>query len=201
MLARCVSKDWVVGTMDHMGQTRPLELLQERVIDAYLSESSLDLPSPDDPTWTVIPLWRYPVALVAHPNHPLARVTGLSLHDLLRFPVPPLPAACFPVASAVLERIGLPIAGADDPPPLRYDSSDWEGRTADQVTLSYSTPFGRQIHPALRALESAPLLTNGGALICRRDVAAHGVMAQLVADLRTQLAKLAPSLPGLELLP
>jgi len=201
MLARCLSKDWVVGTMDHLGQARPLALLEERVIDAYLTESSLDLPAPEDPTWTVIPLWRYPVALVAHLDHPLAGVTGLSLQDLLRFPVPPLPASGFPVVSEVLRGIGLPIAGAEAPPPQRYDSSDWEGLTADQSTLSYATPFMRQIHPALRALESAPLLTNGGALICRCDVAAHGVIAHLVADLRTQLARLAPSLPGLELVP
>lgn len=60
MLARCLSKDWVVGTMDHLGQARPLALLEERVIDAYLTESSLDLPAPEDPTWTVIPLWRLP---------------------------------------------------------------------------------------------------------------------------------------------
>jgi len=97
---------WCVGSLDMLG-TSPLTLLRDRVIDAWLTDAADDIPDSLDFPIIVWPLARQPVTLMAHPQHPLAGETHLSLTDLKRFPLPMIPEACFPRTHAICAGIGL----------------------------------------------------------------------------------------------
>jgi len=98
---------WVVGRFDLPGVQRPLQLLEDRVMDAWVGSYQPDLPGPDDPDWWVLDLLREPVQLLAAPDHPLAQVRGLSGADLEPFPSLALPPGWFPRTEAVLREQGL----------------------------------------------------------------------------------------------
>ena len=75
---------------------RPLSLLRDRVVDAWIGAYQPDLPGPDDPEFCVVDLLRETVFLVASPTHPLAGEGCLSAGDLERFPSMALPTGMLP---------------------------------------------------------------------------------------------------------
>lgn len=84
--------DWMLGSFDLPGMERPLELLEQRMIDAWVGSYHPDLPDADDPVWWVVDLLRTPLQLQAAPDHPLAGERRLSQGELTRFPSLALPA-------------------------------------------------------------------------------------------------------------
>ena len=141
---------WLVGRFDLPGLHRPLQLLRDRVIDAWVGSYQPDLPGPDDPEWWVLDLLRQPVQLLAAPDHPLARVRQLSRTDLEPFPSLALPSGWFPRTEAVLRQQGL----WSDPVRIRrYDPSCWEGRCADGVTLTYGQSLTEALQPTTVRLD------------------------------------------------
>ena len=186
---------WILGTLDHVGVAQPLRLLHERVIDAWVCDTALELLPRELPDLQVFHLYRQPVLLAAHRDHPLARIGGLSHADFARFPSLSLPEGALPHMQAQLASLGF----GDVVVQMRqYDPGDWEGRTADGVTLAYTTPFNRLLQPDLVPLRCAPLLQSGGLLLCRRDVADHGAIAQLHTLLCGRLQQWLPRLEQLE---
>jgi hypothetical protein len=191
---------WFIGPLDAVGTTAPLALLRDRVIDAWLTDSAEDLPPSLDFPARVWPLARQPVTLLAHPNHPLASETNLTLADLLRFPAPIIPAEGFPRSHAICADIGL---GTLEIAKRRYDPESWEGQTADQVTLAFTTPLNARAFPSLVPLDSGPLFTNRLALVCRSDVGEHAKLQDLHCLLMARLQHLQsrhPQLRKLQLL-
>ena len=63
---------WERGVWDHVGMARPLQLVRERVIDAWIGSYQPDLPD-DDADLCVIDLCATAVHLVAALDHPLVR--------------------------------------------------------------------------------------------------------------------------------
>ncbi|MEB3255392.1 MAG: LysR substrate-binding domain-containing protein [Synechococcaceae cyanobacterium] len=189
---------WCLGRGDILGLRRPLQLLQERVIDAWLIDNTVDLPPADAPEIARFDLFRYPLWLAAADGHPLAGASALSLDDLRRFPVPQTPPTLFPNTGRHFAALGL------SGPALRsrrYDPADWEGRTADGVSLTFGTPFNLAQHTHLRRLDSDPLLINGVALVVRRDCLEQQPILELRRALRQRLQQLQPRLHDLEALP
>lgn len=189
---------WRLGRGDILGLVRPLQLLRERVIDAWLIDNTVDLPPADDPEIARFDLFRYPLWLAAVEGHPLAGASALCLDDLRRFPVPQTPLPLFPNTGRHFATLGL--AG----PALRsrrYDPGDWEGRTADGVTLTFGTPFNLAQHPRLLRLDSDPLLINGVSLVVRRDRCEQRPLQELRRELQLRLQQLQPRLLDLEALP
>jgi hypothetical protein len=127
--------------------------------------------------------------------------SALSLDDLRRFPVPQTPLPLFPNTGRHFANLGL--AG----PALRshrYDPADWEGRTADGVSLTFGTPFNLAQHARLRRLDSEPLLINGVSLVVRRALLEQPLILQLTRQLQQRLQRLQrlqSRLPDLEALP
>ncbi|MFM7734341.1 MAG: hypothetical protein ACKO6F_12960 [Cyanobium sp.] len=140
---------WRLGTLDHIGMARPLQLLRERVIDAWLIDNSHDLPPPDDPGIAGFDLFRYTLLLAADPCHPLAGVQGLRRGDLARFPVPQLPPEEFPSTSRCLSAFGL---GGLEVSSRRYDPADWEGRTRDLREQPVIAALREQLASRLRRM-------------------------------------------------
>lgn len=176
LLAAPPPPGWLLGTFDHIGMGRPLQLLRERVIDAWLIDNLLDLPPLDDPEIRRFDLFRYPLRVAADARHPLVGVQGLCMEDLWRFPVPQLPAEQFPRTSRRFSDLGL---GGWKVSASRYDSADWEGRSRDGATLVFGTPSNLALHNHLRPLDLEPLLWNGISLVFHRDLQEQAVIAAL----------------------
>ncbi|MFM7265661.1 MAG: LysR family transcriptional regulator [Cyanobium sp.] len=158
---------WIRGNFDLPGREVPLRLLRERVIDAWVASYQPDLPDADDPDWWVLDLTRQPVRLLAAPDHPLAQEHNPSHCDLSRFPSLALPGGWFPRTETILQRQGL---WQDEVAMDRYDPTDWEGRCADGVTLTYGTSLSEPLQPVTSRLEWDLGLITGEALVVRRDL-------------------------------
>lgn len=194
--ARPMPEGWLPGVFDHVAMARPLQLLRDRVIDAWIASYQPDLPDPDDPEWAVFDLCRMPVQVMADHAHPLAYERGLQRVDLHRFPSLALPDGLFPRTEAVLKEQGLwttPVAMT------RYAPEFWEGRTTDQVTLGFGNCLNHQLTPQLVPVDWNLGLNSGEAVVTRRDVAQHGPIQELVNELRRRARALQQRHPELQL--
>lgn len=196
-LLQPLPEGWIGGTFDHVGVDRPLQLLRERVIDAWLCDAVDDLPQASLADLAVLPLWRAPVLPLAAASHPLAAERGLSRADLLRFPSLDLPVSGYLRSRALLQEQGF---GTQATSLRRYEPEGWEGRIAGQLTLACSTPLHQRALPGLVLLEVEPLFSNGGALLCRLDQADQPAISLLEATLRSRLRRREAELPGCALL-
>jgi hypothetical protein len=187
---------WINGSFLLPGRELPLELLRERVIDAWVASYQPDLPDPDDPQWWVLDLVRQPVRLLAAPNHPLVGVRRPSADDLGRFPSLALPAGWFPRTEAILRGQGL---WQEEVRMSRYDPADWEGRCGDGVTLTYGQSLTEALQPTTVRLDWDLGLITGEALVVRRDLVDQPAVQQLVEHLLQQARLLAARFDDVEL--
>ncbi len=186
---------WVLGPQDAMSVVGPLSLLRERVIDAWLTDAAHDLPTDQDFPFVVWPLANQPITLMAAADHPLAGAAGVSVSDLLRFPLPILPAQAFPRSHAICDRLGL---GSLEVAIRRHDPQSWEGKTADGVTLAYTTPLNTRFFPKLIGIDCEPLFFNRIALVLREDISEQGRVQELHCLLKSRLQHLQGRLTSLE---
>ncbi|MFM7360779.1 MAG: LysR family transcriptional regulator [Cyanobium sp.] len=182
---------WIAGRSDLPGLRRPLQLLEERVLDAWVGSYQPDLPDADNPQWLVIDLLQVPVQLLAAADHPLAGEQGLIQGDLLRFPSLALPTGWFPRTEAVLRSQGLWQDPLDMP---RYDPASWEGRCADGVTLTYGQSLTEALQPGTVRLDWNLQLLTGEALVVRRDLAERAPIQALIERLRGRAREIAGQL-------
>jgi DNA-binding transcriptional LysR family regulator len=118
---------WTKGNLNYLEYGRPVDLLKDRVIDAWLCGAP-DLPA--DPELTCVQLFEMPMLLAARCDHPLLqRQAPLTLEDVAAYPLLPLPQRAFPVFEAQLKALGLGGAHTEAPP----DSS---GREADGLSFA-----------------------------------------------------------------
>lgn len=196
-LLRPLPEGWLLGGCDHLGVDRPLQLLRERVIDAWICDAAQDVPAEALQELAVLPLWRAPVQLAAAAGHPLAGEQGLGLEDLLRFPSLDLPEPGYRRSRGRFRAQGF----GDQPNAMRrFDISSWEGQTAGQVTLVCTTSLNSLALPAQVVLDTPPLFWNGGSLLTLLDQADQPAIVALEAFLRQRLRCLAGRLPAYALL-
>lgn len=186
---------WITGRFDHIGLERPLELLRKRVIDAWISSAMLDLPTSEDGELQVFPLSRFPLWMMAAGEHPLAGEQGLRRRDLESFPSLALPDGMYPVFERELRRRDLWSAPVRM---RRYRAQDWEGRCADQVTMSVGNCVGRLFQPDLVPLDWDLELISGQALVVHRDVAEQGAIQLLLELLRRRVVRIRDRDPVLQ---
>lgn len=175
-----VPDGWITGHFGLPGLQRPLGLLRERVLDAWVCSYQPDLPAADDPDWWVLDLLQAPLQLLGAPQHPLAHERRLSQADLERFPSLALPAGWFPRTEAHLRQQGLWRESVDF---HRYDPDDWEGRSHDGVTLLYGNSLTEALMPCTTRLDWDLGMICGDALVVRRDLADQPAIQQLAAIL------------------
>jgi DNA-binding transcriptional LysR family regulator len=196
LLAHPLPQGWIGGVYDHIGVQRPMQLLRDRVIDAWICDAVDDLPPPAGrPDLAVHPLWRIPVALHAAPTHPLAHERGLTTDDLRSFPCLDIPAGSFERSRSLLHGLGL------DHRPTKlvpYIQTDWEARAQDGFTLLCFTSLHRLASPDLVPLDAPEAFSNGGALVCHRDLADHPPIQMLLDTLKGRLAQTAAAITDLE---
>jgi hypothetical protein len=179
---------WMSGPPDRIHLTRSLQLLRDRVIDAWITTAADDLPDPPDPFCRGFDLYTAPVSLVAAADHPLIGINGLSRDDLLAFPSAGVRCEWLPRTEAHLRSLGL----WSHPVRLdKYDHHRWDGRTGDGHTLAYASPPMLALNPALRRLHLDLRLRCRAALLVHRDHAEAGPLALLLQELRRRIARMA----------
>jgi hypothetical protein len=186
---------WTMGPHNRVGIRSPLGLLKERIIDVWLTDAADDLPETPECPIVVWPLAQQPTTLIASARHPLVGDTSLKIADLARFPIPVVPKEGYPRCHALCTQLGL---GTINTEVHRYDAQNWEGRTADDLTLVHTTPLNARAHPHLVALDSVPLFTNRLAMVCREDVATYERVQDLHCLLKIRLQYLQKSHAHLE---
>lgn len=192
---------WLKGNLNYLEYGRPLDLLRDRIIDAWICGAP-DLP--DDPELTCVQLFDVPMLLAAHRDHPLLRRQApLTLEEVSAYPLLPLPQRAFPVFEAQLEALGF--AG-----PAKEAPADPAGPAADTL------PFAERCLGIASALtlplygadyQALPLeipIHFGDGLVIHSEFATHRrsqeLLDSLLAHIRTALADnpavrlLAPSL-------
>lgn len=183
-LATLVPEGWVNGVWDHAGMTRPLHLIREGIIDAWIASYQPDLPEEDDPDFAVIDLCTTPVRLVANKHHPLAKKKGICKQDLEAFPSLSLPKGWFPRTEEKLSSHGL---WSTEAKIKKYRRDRWEGRTEDQVTLSYATCLGLEIMENLMILDYDLNLTSGEGLVVKKSLAEDKRIQSLLLCLKKRV--------------
>jgi DNA-binding transcriptional LysR family regulator len=197
LLATPTPPGWILGLSSIVGIPRNLQLVRDRIVDAFLTGLP-DLPDPDDPDLTALVLSSMPVFFVAAPDHPLRRQSRLSLAEIARFPSLALPANSYPRVEADLRRIGL----WNDPVRMtRYRRDHWEGRAEADLTIGYGTPLSLEVSGG--SLVRLPLelpFRSGEALVVRRESHDHPKLLALRQLLLGRLRQLAERHPEIEVL-
>ncbi|MEY4431627.1 MAG: hypothetical protein RLZZ533_1563 [Cyanobacteriota bacterium] len=189
---------WRLGRSNIVGVARNLQLVQERIVDAWIAGLP-DLPGADHPELTAIVLSHMPVVFTCSPGHPLLQLQQPSLEDVAAFPSLALPAGSYPVVEAELRRIGL---WNDAIRMRRYRRDRWEGRVENDLVVGYGTPLslrvcGGQLCPLPLQLP----FHSGDALVVHRDFLGHPALETLLGHLRTNLQQLAQEHPEITLIP
>ena len=188
-------QSWVCGPSNFLNVSHPLALLRESILDAWLG-CYPDVPVDDD-EFVVINLTRYPSVFLVDQQHPLLqRKVELKLDDLQDFPVLSLPDGAFPKIQHHLKGLGFQrsTVGA-----VRHEVSRWEGRTEDQVTISYGTVHTiGNFHGKKVPLPLSTGLTVGDSLVVKRCFADSDYFRQLLLYLSQRAQSLSDSLDDLE---
>jgi hypothetical protein len=196
LLCTPTPEPWMLGLANIVGIARNLQLVRERIVDAFLAGLP-DLPEPDDPDLTAIVLSSMPVFFVARADHPLVGRRNLSYPEIAHYPTLALSPGSYPLVEQALQTIGL---GNDPVRMQRYRRDLWEGRAETELTIGYGTPLSLEISGG--DLVRLPLdlpFHSGEALVVRREYAAHPELLALRRELLARLAQLATHHPELKL--
>ena len=174
---------WCTGVFNLPGPRRPVQLLKDRVIDAWVYADP-DLPD-HDPELVVLRFSDAAIQLIADPRHPLQRQSGLRLADTGAFPTLALPDELLPEAAKAFRALGLWTTPSRM---ARYELDRWEGLCEDEVTIAYGFGLSLEVQPGLRPLPLALPMRTSDALILRRDVADQLPIGTLLGDLRRRTA-------------
>lgn len=181
---------WIAGNFDFMEYHRPLQLLRDRVIDAWIA-SYPDVPGPDDPDVLAIPLSRMPALLVVKEGHPLLGLGDqVGFDDIACYPFLSLPEGAFPVFQRVLEECGLwttfPQRGVEPPP-------SWRGKSdIEDLLVCIATPLTMHLYgDSYRALPLRLPVQVGDALVVGKEFVHTPQVKLLAALLRRRIATVA----------
>ena len=186
---------WVCGLSNFLNLSYPLTLLRESILDAWLG-CYPDVPVDDD-EFIVVNLTRYPSYFLVDQQHPLLEnKEELKLDDLQKFPVLSLPDGAFPKIQKHLKGLGFQRSNVGV---VRHEVSRWEGRTEDQLTISYGTVHTiGNFHGTKVPLPLSTGLTVGDSLVVKRCFADSDYFRQLLFYLSKRAQSLSESLDDLE---
>ncbi len=188
---------WITGNMNYLEYARPLQLMRERVIDAWLC-SAPDHPQDDD--LLSVPLCTMPAWLIARTTHPLLQQSEtLSVEVARRYPVLPLPEGAFPVFQARIDGLGF----HNDFSQLRAiaDELGHDHRASEELALAIASPLTLSIYGDGWGVLPLDLgLRVGDVVILHREMAGHQRAASLIRTLGAHLRSVAADLKDVQVL-
>lgn len=189
---------WMLGRSDIVGIQRNIQLLQDRIIDAWIAGMP-DLPTAEQPDLAVIPLSKMPVYFTCAPDHPLLNRPNITYADIAEFPSLGLPSGSYPLVEQALKGLGL---WNDGVRMKRYKRETWEGKSEAELTISYGTPLSLAISGGrLRRLPLKLPFDSGDALVVHNDLLTNPSVAALIDHLRQGIQALRAAHPELEGVP
>lgn len=187
---------WITGNLNYMEYHRPLQLLKERVIDAWIT-SYPDALSAEDHNFTTICLSKMPMLLVVKEGHPLLELGAqMTFDDVASFPILPLPSDSFPRFQKVLEQCGLWQNYA------MPTDRNWSGRSnIEDLMVGFSTPLTLPMYgDGYKALPLQVPVVVGDALVVAKEWVNSTQIRNLVSLLSSRLEILATTTSGIEVL-
>lgn len=165
---------WLKGNMNYLTYDRPIYLLRQRIIDAWLCCY------PDAPNHSELAsfqLCSMPSYLVVHKSHPLLeRGSSLSLDEVRRYPLLGLPEGAFPKFQSMLERLGL--SSATKPP------ADKSSYPIEDLLIGIASPLTLNLYgPEHTCLPINLPIAVGDALVVHSDYAEHPRTYALIKSL------------------
>ena len=185
--ADCSLQGWIKGNLNYLEYTRPLQLLRDRVIDAWLC-SGPDHPQDDE--LTSVPLCDMPSWLIARSSHPLfQQAEPPSIEAARRYPVMPLPQGAFPVYQELLDGHGFHSNFSQ----LRSiaDEHGHDHRASEDLALAIASPLTLPLYG--NGWEVLPLdlrIRVSDVLVLRREMANHQRAHRLIDSLGQHLRTL-----------
>jgi DNA-binding transcriptional LysR family regulator len=179
---------WISGRRGRIGIQRPMQLLQERVIDAWISCSKPDLPGQDDPIFAVYEIANIPLRMACANNHPLVGESGLTTSDLIQYPSLGLASAYYPQFGALLKQRGL---WRETIKLDTYAFHDWEGRASTGLASIPVNALSTDLSYGLSALDWPTGIQDCIALIVLRDLSEQAEIQHLLNHLRNRAMAMA----------
>lgn len=179
---------WWRGPLDEVGWQRPLQLLEQRILDAWVTGMGQELPSGASSWFVAIPLLRTPLHLVARAEDPLLLETGLKTCDLAGIP------RLAPRSGSYARTEQLLGSWRQRQPPLLLESQARRRRldTDDsRRLLQYGTAVSLAAQRHWRPLALNMGVTTESCLVVHRDLAEEPRLQGLLQLLRVRAAELA----------
>lgn len=188
--------NWMLGRSDIVGTRSNFQLVQERIIDAWIAGLP-DLPTAAQPDLAAIPLTRMPVFFTCGPGHPLLRRESIDYEDIARYPSLGLPAGSYPKVEAALKGLGL---WNDGVRMNRYQRDRWEGKAEEELVIGYGTPLSMAISGGhLHRLPLRLPFDSGDALVIQKDFLGHATLQTLIDCLLDKIRAIAMQYPEVKI--
>jgi hypothetical protein len=173
---------WITGSLDALGWQRPVQLLEERILDAWITAMGQELQAVATPALVCIPLLFTPLQLAATANHPLLGQGDLSLNDVAGQPRLAPRLGVYPRTEQLLgswreRHRPLPLSTT----PRRGGRSNTA--TAEPV-LHYGTRFSLAHQLGLHALPLELGVRTELSLVVRSDISEQGALQTLLQTLQ-----------------
>ena len=189
---------WILGNLNFQEYQRPLQLMQERIIDAWIT-SYPDAPS-HDPDLATIRLSKMPMLLVVYAGHPLLELgEAVRFQDVSRYPLLPLPDHAYPKFEQTLKACGLSLDPSQSERPSHGTCAS-QGPIED-LMVGFATPLTLPLYgESCQALPLRLPIEVGDALVVRREFTHYPQIQGLAGYLRNRLTELALTTPDLTVL-
>lgn len=180
---------WIAGNLNFLEYHRPLQLLKERIIDAWVA-SYPDVPE-DNPELTAIRLSKMPMYLVVKAGHPLLELgNALTFAAVARYPLLPLPDSAFPKFQQVLIDCGLSTHASTSACQTKTIASSQV--TIEDLVVGFASPLSLPLYgDSFRILPLRLPIEVGDAVVVRREFAQFDQIQRLSDFLRNRLSALA----------
>lgn len=187
-----VPQGWWRGPLDEVGWQRPLALLEQRILDAWVTGMGQELPGRESSWFLAIPLLRTPLQLTTRISDPLLLETGLQANDVAGIP------RLVPRSGSYAHTERLLGSWRSQQQPLLLESQarrrhlaitgrgDGSGRL-----LRYGTTISLAMQAEWRPLALNLGVTTESCLVIHRDLAEDPRLQELLQLLRQRASALA----------
>lgn len=198
LLAPGLPTGWIAGHLNGLGWQRPMQLLEQRICDVWLTAMGQELPKHTLASMLCIPLLRTPLQMAAEAHHPLLRQGTLQTSDLTGFPRLAPRRALYPCTEEQLGPWRHRTAPMSLEEATRYQASKAGGaRTSTSaLTLHYGTAFSFAHQTLLQVLPLELGVQTQLSLIVRRDVVNNAPIEQLIETLQQRALEAAQAEQG-----
>ena len=186
LLRSPIPSGWISGHLDGLGRQRPLQMLEERILDAWVTGMGQELPERGLESMHCIPLLQTPLLLAAEPQHPLHHQGHLRIGDLEGVPRLAPRQGLYPRTEQALgswrcRTAPLPL----ECPPRRQGQMSSRRKASPRLApLRYGTAFSLAHQTSLQALPLSLGVQAELTVVMRRDVADSPPMEALIEALQ-----------------